>query len=168
MVPVTVDAASTTIDTSTLLPNPVCDTVPMASPSPYSVRLVLDSTRLIPGGSLSGNVVFANPSRQMVDVVTNSAIEVVLTRPGSDMVIGVPNGPWTGTGFSFRLGPGSYGHVPIFGGTTRCGAPAGTVLPPGRYQAVGEISGPNISGLSDPTYETPRVNVRVAFDRRTG
>jgi hypothetical protein len=121
-------------------------TPPSEGPVGYSSSLQLRSTTVKDGGNLMGAVVFRNTSRTPVRVLTDSPIEVVLTKPGTRRVVGIFDGAIAGTAYGALLSPGQTKRVDVVGGTGRCDGGLGSALPPGRYNAVAQVSGTAIDG----------------------
>jgi hypothetical protein len=141
---------------------------PTAAPAGYSTALDLRSRVIKDGADLQGHVTFHNPSTQSVTVLTEQPIEVVITRPGTRRVVGVYTSGIAGTAASALLVPGQSDNIDIVGGTGRCDGGIGSALPPGRYDAVAEVSGVAIDGPEGgigggppPTYLTPFVPIQI-------
>jgi len=141
---------------------------PAATPADYSSVLQLRSRVIKIGADLTGHVAFHDTSAtQSVRVLTESPIEVVVTKPGTRRVVGVFTGAIAGTAAALLLVPGESQNVAVVGGTGRCDGGIGSALPPGRYDAVAEVSGVAIDGPDGPggqpppTYFTPFVRIKV-------
>ncbi len=148
--------------------SPRCGTLPRATRTPggYSATLELHSRRIEVGGNLRGKVVLRDTSARNVRVITGSPIEVVITRRGTGRVVGVYSGGIAGVGFGPLLKPGQPANVDIVGGTARCDGGIGSALPPGRYDAVAEVSGVGVDGPGEPghpppTYYTDSVPIQI-------
>ena len=150
--------------------SPLCGSLPTSSPQPlgYSVTLDLRPPMVRSGENLQGTVVFHNPGTGRVRVDSVEPVEIVITRPGTRRVVGVYSGGIAGTGYAPPLGPGQSKAVRIVGGTARCDGGLGSALPPGRYDATGEFSGPGVTGVGDiPSYFTPMVPIKVLPSEET-
>jgi hypothetical protein len=141
---------------------------PTATPAGYSSILQLRSRVLKIGADLAGHVELHDTSAtQSVRVLTESPIEIVVTKPGTRRVVGVYTGAIAGTAAAPLLEPGQSQNVAVVGGTGRCDGGIGSALPPGRYDAVAEVSGVAIDGLDGPggqpppTYFTPFVPIQI-------
>jgi hypothetical protein len=142
---------------------------PTTTPARYSTALDLRSRVIQVGANLKGHVTFHNASTtQGVSVLTDKPIEVVITKPGTRRVVGVLTSPVAGVGYAVGLSPGQSLNIGIVGGTGRCDGGLGSALPPGRYEAVAEVSGVAISGLDGlggkgplPTHFTPFVPIQI-------
>jgi hypothetical protein len=141
---------------------------PTSTPAGYSSVLHLRSRVVTTGANLTGHVAFHDTSAtQNVRVLTESPIEVVVTKPGTRRVVGVFTGAIAGTAAALLLVPGQSQNVAVVGGTGRCDGGIGSALPPGRYDAVAEVSGVAIDGpdgpggQSPPTSLTPFVPIQV-------
>ena len=144
--------------------SPRCGSLPTSSAPPlgYSATLDLTPPRVRSGQNLEGTVVFRNRGASAVRVDSVQPVEIVITRPGTRRVVGVYSGGIAGTGYAPLLGPGQSRAVRIVGGTARCDGGLGSALPPGRYDATGEYSGPGVTGVGDiPSYFTAMVPVQV-------
>jgi hypothetical protein len=128
--------------------SPLCGTLPVASATSdgYTSTLQLQTKRVFSGADLVGKVVFRAAANRSVRLTTNSPISVVVTSPGTRRVVGVFAGGVAGTGWAPLLNPGRPQSVTVEGGTARCDGGVGSALPPGRYDAVGLVSGPGITG----------------------
>jgi hypothetical protein len=108
------------------------------------------------GADLQGHVAFRNTSAtQNVRVLTDSPIQVVVTKPGTRRVVGVFTGGIAGTAAAPLLVPGQSQNVAIVGGTGRCDGGIGSALPAGRYDAVAEVSGVAMDGPDGPGGQPP-------------
>ena len=142
---------------------------PSSTPAGYSSALDLRSRVIQVGADLRGHVTFHNPSTmQSVTVFTDQPIEVVITKPGTRRVVGVFTGAIAGTAYAPMLAPGQSQNIAVVGGTGRCDGGIGSALPPGRYDAIAEVSGVAIDGLvgglggmPPPTYFTPFVSIQI-------
>ncbi len=141
---------------------------PTATPAGYSSVLQLRSRVIKIGANLTGHVAFRDTSTtRSVRVLTESPIEVVITNPGTRRVVGIFTGAIAGTAAAPMLLPGQSQNVAVVGGTGRCDGGIGSALPPGRYDAVAEVSGVAIDGPDgpggrpSPTYFTPFVPIQV-------
>jgi hypothetical protein len=141
---------------------------PTATPADYSSVLQLRSRVIKIGAELTGHVAFRDTSAtQSVRVLTESPIEVVITKAGTRRVVGVFTGAIAGTAAAPLLVPGQSRNVTVVGGTGRCDGGIGSALPPGRYDAVAEVSGVAIDGQDGPggqlppTYFTPFVPIQI-------
>jgi hypothetical protein len=141
---------------------------PTATPAGYYSALQLRSRVIKIGADLTGHVAFHDTSAtQSVRVLTESPIEVVVTKPGTRRVVGVFTGAIAGTAAAPLLVPGESQNVAVVGGTGRCDGGIGSALPPGRYDAVAEVSGVAIdgpdgsAGQPPPTYFTPFVPIEI-------
>jgi hypothetical protein len=140
---------------------------PAATPADYSSVLQLRSRVIKIGADLTGHVAFRDKSAtQSVRVLTENPIEVVVTKPGTRRVVGVFTGAIAGTADARLLVPGQSQNVAVVGGTGRCDGGIGSALPPGRYDAVAEVSGVAIDGQDGPagqppTYFTPFVPIQI-------
>jgi hypothetical protein len=141
---------------------------PTTTPARYSTALDLRSRVIKVGANLNGHVAFHNKSTQGVSVLTDKPIEVVITKPGTRRVVGILTSPIAGVGYAVGLSPGQSLNIGIVGGTGRCDGGIGSALPPGRYDAVAEVSGVAIDGPdglggegSPPTYFTPFVPIQI-------
>ena len=141
---------------------------PTATPAGYSSALQLRSRVIKIGADMTGHVAFRDTSAtQSVRVLTESPIEVVVTKPGTRRVVGVFTGAIAGTAAALLLVPGESQNVAVVGGTGRCDGGIGSALPPGRYDAVAEMSGVAIDGQDGPggqpppTYFTPFVPIEI-------
>jgi hypothetical protein len=78
-------------------------------------------------------------------------------RPGRSPVCGdLPKGAPS------LLSPGQSQSAGIAAGTARCDGGLGSALPPGHYEAVGEVSGPGVTGVGDvPVYFTSIEPVQI-------
>jgi hypothetical protein len=93
-------------------------------------------------------------------VDTVQPIEVELVTPGTRRVVGTDAGVIAGTAYAPVLAPGQSQSIPIVAGTARCDGGVGSALPPGRYEAVGLLGGPAVTG-SAPDLLTASAPVRV-------
>jgi hypothetical protein len=141
---------------------------PTSTPAGYSAVLHLRSRVIKIGADLTGHVAFHDTSAtQNIRVLTESPIEVVVTKPGTRRVVGVFTGAIAGTAAAPLLVPGQSQNIAVVGGTGRCDGGIGSALPPGRYDAVAEVSGVAIDGQNGPggqpppTYFTPFVPIQV-------
>lgn len=150
--------------------SPTCGALgaPTSAPAGYSSVLHLRSRVIKVGGDLKGHVTFRSTSTLNVRVLTDQPIEVVVTKPGARRVVGVVTGFFVGTAYAPSLAPGQSQNVAIVGGTGRCDGGVGSALPPGRYDAVAEVSGVAIDGPEGgpggqptPTYFTPFVPIQI-------
>jgi hypothetical protein len=128
--------------------SPRCGMLPAASTSSdgYTSTLQLQAKRVTSGADLAGKVVFRATGNTNVRLIANSSISVVVTARGTRRVVAVFAGGVAGTGWAPLLKPGQPVSVGIVGGTARCDGGVGSALPPGRYDAVGVVSGPGITG----------------------
>lgn len=128
--------------------SPRCGVLPTASTMSdgYASTLELRAKRIVSGADLTGKVAVRATGNRTVRLDANSPISVVVTAPGTRRVVGVFAGAVAGTGLTRLVNPGQPQSVAIVGGTARCDGGVGSVLPPGRYNAVGLISGPGITG----------------------
>jgi hypothetical protein len=129
--------------------SPKCGSLgePTSTPAGYTTALKLRSKVIKLGGDLKGHVLLHNPGTQSVQVLTNQPIEVVLTKPGTRRVVGIYMGGIAGVGGGPTLMPGQSQSISIVGGTGRCDGGLGSALPPGKYDAVAEVSGVAIDGV---------------------
>jgi hypothetical protein len=141
---------------------------PTSTPPGYSLVLHLRSRVIKIGADMTGHVAFRDTSAtQSVRVLSESPIEVVVTKPGTRRVVGVLTGAIAGTAAAPLLIPGETQNVAVVGGTGRCDGGIGSALPPGRYDAVAEVSGVAIDGHDGPggqpppTYFTPLVPIKI-------
>jgi hypothetical protein len=141
---------------------------PTATPAGYSSVLQLRSRVIKIGADLTGHVAFRDTNAtQNVRVFTQSPIQVVVTKPGTRRVVGVFTGAIAGTAAAPLLVPGQSQNVAVVGGTGRCDGGIGSALPPGRYDAIAEVSGVAIDGADGPggqpppTYFTPFVPIQI-------
>jgi hypothetical protein len=131
--------------------SPLCGVLPSSSaPTGFSSTLRLKTDRVHAGSDLEGIVSFHDTSAESLRLDTNSPVTVVLTPPKSRQVVGVFAGGVAGTGWTPLLDPGQSMAVSIVGGTARCDGKSGSALPPGRYDAVGEVSSSGVTGPSAP------------------
>jgi hypothetical protein len=122
-----------------------------SSPAPgYSSTLHLRTTTLRVGQDLEGVVDVRDIGTTPVRVLTDSPIEVVLTKPGTRRVVGIFGGGIAGSAYGALLTPGAAKAIGIVGGTSRCDGGLGSALPPGHYDAVAEVSGPAVDGPEGP------------------
>ena len=129
---------------------------PTSTPAGYSSVLHLRSRVIKVGADLKGHVAFRNTSAtQNVRVLTDSPIQVVVTKPGTRRVVGVFTGGIAGTAAAPLLVPGQSQNVAIVGGTGRCDGGIGSALPAGRYDAVAEVSGVAMDGPDGPGGQPP-------------
>jgi hypothetical protein len=137
--------------------SPLCGTLARATRTPagYSVTLKLRSRRVKVAGNLRGTVVLRDTSAKSVRVLTGSPIEVVITKRGTRRVVGVYSGGIAGVGLAPLLKPGEETNLAIAGGTARCDGGIGSALPPGRYDAVAEVSGVGVDGPGEPDHPPP-------------
>jgi hypothetical protein len=137
--------------------SPLCGTLARATRTPagYSATLKLRSRRIRVAANLRGTIVLRDTSAKSVRVLTGSPIEVVITKRGTRRVVGVYSGGIAGVGFAPLLRPGKATNVAIVGGAARCDGGIGSALPPGRYDAVAEVSGLGVDGRGDPAYPPP-------------
>jgi hypothetical protein len=131
--------------------SPLCGALPARSTTSdgYTSTLQLKSNQVNPGTDLVGKVVFRAAANKSVRLTTNSPISVVVTALGTRRIVGVFAGGVAGTGWAPLLKPGQPQSVTVAGGTARCDGGVGSALPPGRYDAVGLVSGPGITGPID-------------------
>jgi hypothetical protein len=141
--------------------SPRCGALPPTStvPAGYSAKLVLQSTRVRSGANLKGFVKFKDTTSSAVRIDPGDPIEMVVTKPGTRRVVGVFSGAIGGVGYTRLLTPGQLASVDAIGGTARCDGGLGSALPPGRYDAVAEVSGPGVNGSQQgasppPVYDT--------------
>lgn len=132
--------------------SPSCRALPAdAKPQrDITAALHLDATTVASGANLEGHVVFRNVGTSPARVLTVQPIGVDLVRPGTHQVVGAYAGAIAGTGFGPLLAPGRTQTVEIVGGTARCDGGIGSATPPGRYDAVGLVSGPDVTGKPPP------------------
>jgi hypothetical protein len=137
--------------------SPLCGTLARATRTPagYSATLKLRTRRIKIAANLRGTVVLRDMSAKSVRVLTDSPIEVVITKRQTRRVVGIYSGAIGGVGFSPLLRPGRTTNVAIAGGTARCDGGIGSALPPGRYDAVAEVSGVGVDGPGDPGHPPP-------------
>ena len=142
--------------------SPRCPPLPAdaAVPHGYSATVDLASPVVVSGQDLRGHVVVRNTGTRALRVVTGQPIELELVAPGTRRVVGTYAGGIAGTGYAPFLAPGQSQAIPIAAGTARCDGGVGSALPPGRYEAVGLLSGPTVTG-SGPDLLTSFAPVRV-------
>ncbi len=148
--------------------SPLCGTLARATRTPagYSATLKLRSRRIKVAGNLRGIMVLRDTGAKSVRVLTGSPIEVVITKRGTRRVVGVYGAGIAGVALAPLLKPGETTNVGIVGGTARCDGGISSALPPGRYDAVAEVSGvgvdgPGEPGHSPPTYFTDFVPIQI-------
>jgi hypothetical protein len=135
--------------------SPRCGTLasPSLAPAGYSATLDLRSRRIEVGGNLKVAAV-RNTSTESVRVLTSS-VEAVITKLGTGRVVGVYSGGIAGEGLSLLLSPGQSQTLGVVGGTASCDGGIGSALPPGRYNAVAEVSGVGVDGPAGPGDKPP-------------
>jgi hypothetical protein len=128
--------------------SPRCGSLPEPSATnhAYTSSLRLHSRRIKVGADLAGVVVVHNSGRSGVAGLPGSPVQVVITTSGTRRVVGIFSGAIGGTGGAGGLGPGQSRAISIVGGTARCDGGLGSALPPGRYDAVAEVSGIGVDG----------------------
>lgn len=146
--------------------SPRCGDLAVTSKAPpgYSAVLTLHSTKIRSGAAINGSVRFTDGSKENVRVVTGSPVEVVITKLGTRRIVGIFSGAIGGTAYSHVLSPHQSFSLGAIGGTARCDGGIGSALPPGRYDAVAEISGTAVNGTEEttaPTYDTRSVPIDV-------
>jgi hypothetical protein len=141
--------------------SPRCGNLPTTStiPAGYSATLDLRSTKVKSGANLTGTVKFKDTGTSDVRIDPGEPIEMVVTKPHTRRVVGIYSGAIGGVGYSKLLQPGHTAEVDAIGGTARCDGGLGSALPPGRYDAVAEVSGVGVNGSDGsstppPTYDT--------------
>ncbi len=148
--------------------SPKCPAIP-ADAEPQrgiTATLHLDTTTIASGANLDGHILFRNVGTSPARVDTVQPITVELVKPRTRQVAGAYAGAVAGTGYSPLLAPGQTQTVQIVGGTGRCDGGIGSAVPPGRYEAVGLVSGPAITGIPPPGNTlTNAVPVRVVRPR---
>jgi hypothetical protein len=148
--------------------SPTCHALPAdAKPQrDITAALHLDATTVASGANLKGHVVFRNVGSSPARVLTVQPISVDLVRPGTRQVVSAYAGAIAGTGYGPLLAPGQTQTVAVVGGTGRCDGGIGSATPPGRYDAVGLVSGPDVTGKPPPGDTlTNLVPVRVVRPR---
>jgi hypothetical protein len=142
--------------------SPRCPPLPAdaAAPQGFTATVDLDSSVVASGRDLRGHVVVRNTGTAALRVATVQPIEVQLVAPHTRRVVGTYAGAIAGTGYAPLLAPGQSQAIPIAAGTARCDGGVGSALPPGRYEAVGLLSGPAVTG-SAPDLLTASAPVRV-------
>jgi hypothetical protein len=148
--------------------SPKCPALPLdARPQrDITATLHLDATSVVRGANLGGRVVFRNVGTSPVRVITAQPISVELVKRGTHQVVGAYSGAIAGTGYAPLLMPGQTNAVTIVGGTARCDGGVGSAAPPGRYDAIGVVSGPGVTGKPPPGNTlTNEVSVRVVPPR---
>jgi hypothetical protein len=142
--------------------SPRCPPLPADAVAPpgYTATVDLDSSVVVSGDDLEGRVVVRNTGTTAVRVATVQPIELQLVVPGTRRVVGTYAGAIAGTGYAPLLAPGQSQAIPVAAGTARCDGGIGSALPPGRYEAVGLLSGPSVTG-SPPDALTSFAPVRV-------
>lgn len=146
--------------------SPRCPSLPAdaAAPQGYTATVDLDSSVVASGQDLHGHVVVRNTGPTALRVATVQPIELQLVAPHTRRVVGTYAGAIAGTGYAPLLAPGQSEAIPVAAGTARCDGGVGSALPPGRYEAVGLLSGPTITG-SPPDARTTFAPVRVVAAR---
>jgi hypothetical protein len=142
--------------------SPRCPPLPADATGPrgYTATVDLASSVVVSGHDLQGHVELHNTGTTAVRVATAQPIELQLVTPGTRRVVGTDAGAIAGTGYAPLLAPGRSQSIPIAAGTARCDGGVGSALPPGRYEAVGLLSGPAVTG-SAPDVLTGSTPVRV-------
>jgi hypothetical protein len=148
--------------------SPLCPALPADAEPQRNITatLHLDATTVASGANLDGHVVFRNVGSSPARVLTVQPISVDLLEPGTHRIVGAYAGAIAGTGYGPLLASGQAQTVAIVGGTARCDGGLGSAVPPGRYDAVGLVSGPDVTGRPPPGDTlTNLVPVRVVRPR---
>lgn len=148
--------------------SPRCPALPAGARPQRDITatLHLDASTVAGGANLEGHIVFRDVGTSPVRVLTVQPISVELVEPGTRRVVGTYAGAIAGTGYAPLLAPGRTQTVAIVGGTARCDGGVGSTAPPGRYDAVGLVSGPGVTGAPPPgTTLTNLVPVRIVRPR---
>jgi hypothetical protein len=142
--------------------SPRCPPLPADATAPqgYTATADLDSSVVVSGQDLNGHVEVRNTGTTALRIATVQPIELQLVVPETRRVVGTYAGAIAGTGYAPLIAPGQSQAIPIVAGTARCDGGIGSALPPGRYEAVGLMSGPGVTG-SPPDVLTAFAPVRV-------
>ncbi len=133
-------------------------------PPGYTAKLRIVPSMVTVGQHLRGHVVLHNPGKKTLTVDTVQPILVQIIDSKSRRIVGAYSGFVAGTGFGGTLRPGQSVSVAILGSTTRCVGDGSSPLRPGRYRAIGDVSGPGITApaASDsPNYYTSLASFEI-------
>jgi hypothetical protein len=143
-----------------------CGWLPKVASQPpgYTATLRILPSKVVMGRRLRGRVVLHNPGKTTVTVDTVQPILVQIIDSKSRRIVGAYTGSIAGTGFGGPLRAGQSLSVAIVGSTTRCVGDGSSPLRPGRYRAIGDVSGPDITApaaSSAPNYYTSLASFEV-------
>lgn len=141
--------------------SPRCGSLPTGAKWPAGVTATLrfGRTSVASGSTLTGTVVLHDRGPTRMTVEPGQPLLAVLLRPGTRRVVGVYDMVVAGVGSGTTLRTGASWSDPVLLGTARCDGGVGSALPPGRYTAIAEVTGP--TARSGPVRFTDEVAVRV-------
>ena len=135
-----------------------------SQPPGYTAKLRIVPSKVVMGQRLRGQVVLHNPGKTSVRVDTVQPILVQIIDEKSRRIVGAYTGSVAGTGFGGTLRAGQSLSVAILGSTTRCVGDGTSPLRPGRYRAIGDVSGPDITApaaSNSPNYYTSLASFEI-------
>ena len=143
-----------------------CGWLPTVASQPpgYTAKLRIDPSKVVVGRRLRGRVVLHNPGKTTVTVDTVQPILVQIIDAKSRRIVSAFTGSVAGTGFGGPLRAGRSLSVAILGSTTRCVGDGRSPLRPGRYRAIGDVSGPDITApaaSNSPNYYTSLASFEI-------
>jgi hypothetical protein len=140
--------------------SPNCGDLLAATPLPegLSLSLHLKSHKVDYGGDFSGSIKVHESGPGSFEMDTGQPLTAVITKPGSNRIVGEYSGGIAGTGYGPRIEPGQGYSIDVVGGTARCDGGRGSALPAGHYDAVVQV-GPEAS--NHPVFLTLPVPIQV-------
>lgn len=136
-----------------------CGDLAGSSRLPPGLHLVLklDATSFGPDATISGTVTVRNDGAALGSWDTGQPLTAVMVEPGTRKIVGTYGGLVAGTGYGFNLTHGRTATIRVVLGASRCDGKRGSVVPPGRYDALVEL-GPTERSRA---YLTPEVPITV-------
>jgi hypothetical protein len=147
--------------------SPLCGNLAKPTPGapPFSMTLKLRSNRINAGADFRGHVELHNGGPKTLNLDSTGEVVMVITKPGTTRVVGFDTEPFALPQVGINIGPGQTTSMAAYGGTQRCDGGVGSALPPGRYDAVSEVSGAGIGidleGNPPQIYFTQSVPIRI-------
>ena len=124
-------------------PSPACPVLPrsVALPAGVTVTAVAPDTTVAGGRSISASIRVATGSSTSFTGSVGAPQQGLVVRAGTRTVVGTTAGTHTSVAVAVDLGPGQVKYVAATAGTALCGGARGSVVPPGRYDALFWVPG---------------------------
>jgi hypothetical protein len=111
-----------------------------------SASLKLRTKTVRSGQDFDGTATITNTSEHTISFEGADPVVATILRHGSSEVVGIFDGEVAGIGMSAVLLPGQSQGLKLMGGTASCDPSIGFALPPGLYDVVTQVLGPETSG----------------------